>query len=211
MERDPPIARIILNRLRRQGQHQGRDAGHAKSTIVLHEADRDREIKVVIIKANGKSFCGGHVARWGPDENPYPDFGNTFEDLYKGTADLFPWPTRCICGSSRKADDLADLHGYCMGGGDLSRPADRLLRGVGGRVFSDAACAGSLGEPGGHTMIEPWLLMNWHRTMDLAAAGADAVGAASARLGSCSTRWCRARISRTSSRRWPARSSHDPR
>ena len=26
--------------------------------------------------------------------------------------------------------------------------------------------AQSLGEPGGHTMIEPWLLMNWHRTMD---------------------------------------------
>ena len=26
--------------------------------------------------------------------------------------------------------------------------------------------AQSLGEPGGHTMIEPWLMMNWHRTMD---------------------------------------------
>ncbi|MFZ0903702.1 MAG: enoyl-CoA hydratase/isomerase family protein, partial [Mycobacterium sp.] len=73
-ERDPPIARIILNRA---------DKANTKdATLVqevddcLHEADRDREIKVVILKANGNGFCGGHVARWGPDENPYPDFGD---------------------------------------------------------------------------------------------------------------------------------------
>jgi enoyl-CoA hydratase/carnithine racemase len=63
-ERDPPIARIILNRVDR--------ANTKDATLVtevddcLHEADRDREIKVVIIKANGKGFCGGHVARWAP-------------------------------------------------------------------------------------------------------------------------------------------------
>jgi len=67
-ERDPPIARIILNRADR--------ANTKDATLVtevdacLHEADRDRDIKVVVIKANGKGFCGGHVARWGPDENP---------------------------------------------------------------------------------------------------------------------------------------------
>ena len=78
-EREPPIARIILNRV---------DKANTKDAVLvtevddcLHEADRDREIKVVILKANGKGFCGGHVARWGPDENPYPDFGDTFEDL----------------------------------------------------------------------------------------------------------------------------------
>ena len=90
-ERDPPIARIILNRADKANT---KDATLVQEVdACLHEADRDREIKVVILKANGKGFCGGHVARWGPDENPYPDFGDTFEDLYKGTADLFLWPT----------------------------------------------------------------------------------------------------------------------
>jgi len=75
-ERDPPIARIILNRADKANT---KDATLVQEVdACLHEADRDREIKVVIIKANGKGFCGGHVARWGPDENPYPDFGETF-------------------------------------------------------------------------------------------------------------------------------------
>lgn len=56
-KREPPIARIILNRAEK--------ANTKDATLVqevddcLHEADRDREIKVVIIKANGKGFCGG--------------------------------------------------------------------------------------------------------------------------------------------------------
>ncbi len=45
------------------------------------------------------------MARWGPDENPYPDFGDTFEDLYKGTADLFLWPTLYLW-EFPKIDDL---------------------------------------------------------------------------------------------------------
>lgn len=95
-EREPPIARIVLNRV---------DKANTKDAVLvtevddcLHEADRDKDIKVVIIKANGKGFCGGHVARWGPDENPYPDFGRPSK-----TSTRAP-PTcscgrRCICGS----------------------------------------------------------------------------------------------------------------
>lgn len=86
-EREPPIARIILNRPEKANTKDSQMVLEVDQC--LHEADRDREIKVVILKANGKGFCGGHVARWGAGENPYPDFGNTFEDQYKGTADLF--------------------------------------------------------------------------------------------------------------------------
>ena len=78
-EREPPIARIILNRVDKANTKDAQLVQEVDEC--LHEADRDKEIKVVILKANGKGFCGGHVARWGPDENPYPDFGNTFEDL----------------------------------------------------------------------------------------------------------------------------------
>ena len=160
-ERDPPIARIILNRV---------DKANTKdATLVtevdncLHEADRDREIKVVILKANGKGFCGGHVARWGPDENPYPDFGDTFEDLYKGTADLFLWPTLYLWEFPKPT--ISQIHGYCMGGGIyLGLLTDFCVASE--DAYFQMPLAQSLGEPGGHTMIEPWLLMNWHRTMD---------------------------------------------
>jgi enoyl-CoA hydratase len=68
-EREPPIARIILNR---PDKANTKDAQLVQDVdACLHEADRDKEVKVVILKANGKGFCGGHVARWGPDENPY--------------------------------------------------------------------------------------------------------------------------------------------
>jgi enoyl-CoA hydratase/carnithine racemase len=160
-EREPPIARIILNR---PDKANTKDASLVQEVdACLHEADRDKDIKVVILKANGKGFCGGHVARWGPDENPYPDFGDTFEDLYKGTADLFLWPTLYLWEFPKPT--ISQIHGYCMGGGiylglltDFSVASED--------AYFQMPLAQSLGEPGGHTMIEPWLLMNWHRTMD---------------------------------------------
>ncbi len=167
-EREPPIARIILNR---PDKANTKDATLVQEVdACLHEADRDKEIKVVILKANGKGFCGGHVARWGPDENPYPDFGDTFEDLYKGTADLFLWPTLYLWEFPKPT--ISQIHGYCMGGGiylglltDFSVASED--------AYFQMPLAQSLGEPGGHTMIEPWLLMNWHRDDGLVAFGAN--------------------------------------
>ena len=61
-EREPPIARIILNR---PDKANPKDAPLVQEVdACLKEADRDKEIKVVILKATGKGFCGGHVARW---------------------------------------------------------------------------------------------------------------------------------------------------
>ena len=134
-EREPPIARIILNRPEKANT---KDATLVQEVdACLREADRDKEIKVVILKANGKGFCGGHVARWGPDENPYPDFGDTFEDLYKGTADLFLWPTLYLWEFPKPT--ISQIHGYCMGGGIYLGSAHRLLRRIRGRVLPDAA------------------------------------------------------------------------
>jgi len=143
-EREPPIARIILNRV---------DKANTKDSVLvsevdscLHEADRDKEIKVVIIKANGKGFCGGHVARWGPDENPYPDFGDTFEDLYKGTADLFLWPTLYLWEFPKPT--ISAIHGYCMGGGIyLGLLTDFCVASE--DAYFQMPLAQSLGEPGG--------------------------------------------------------------
>ena len=172
------MARIILNRP---------DKANTKDAILvqevdacLREADRDKEIKVVILKANGKGFCGGHVARWGPDENPYPDFGDTFEDLYKGTADLFLWPTLYLWEFPKPT--ISQIHGYCMGGGIyLGLLTDFCV--ASDDAYFQMPLAQSLGEPGGHTMIEPWLLMNWHRTMDWLLLGANAFRGRGTRVG----------------------------
>jgi enoyl-CoA hydratase len=160
-EKDGPVARIILNRPEK--------ANTKDSVLVrevdacLHDADRDRDVKVVVLKANGKGFCGGHVARWGPGEEPYPEFGETFEDLYKGTADLFLWPTLYLWEFPKIT--ISQVHGYCLGGGVyLGLLTDFVV--ASDDAYFQMPLAQSLGEPGGHTMIEPWITMNWHRTMD---------------------------------------------
>ena len=147
----------------RQGQYQGCGPCHRSRPVARTRPTATNEIKVVILKANGKGFCGGHVARWGPDEDPYPDFGNTFEELYKGTADLFLWPTLYLWEFPKPT--ISQIHGYCMGVGiDLGLLTDFCVASE--DAYFQMPLAQSLGEPGGHTMIEPWLMMNWHRTMD---------------------------------------------
>lgn len=142
------------------------------------------------------------MARWGPDENPYPDFGETFEDLYKGTADLFLWPTLYLWEFPKPT--ISAIHGYCMGGGIyLGLLTDFCV--ASDDAYFQMPLAQSLGEPGGHTMIEPWLLMNWHRTMDWLLL-APPCPHSKPSTGGCSTGWCRAKTWKPPSRRWPTRS-----
>ena len=97
-EREPPIARIILNRADKANT---KDATLVQEVdACLHEADRDREIKVVIIKANGKGFCGGHVARWVPTRILIPISGTRSRISIKAPPTFF-CGRRCICGSFR--------------------------------------------------------------------------------------------------------------
>ncbi|EUA49875.1 enoyl-CoA hydratase/isomerase family protein [Mycobacterium xenopi 3993] len=51
----------------------------------------------------------------GSRREPYPEFGTTFEELYKGTADLFLWPTLYLWEFPKPT--ISQIHGYCMGGG----------------------------------------------------------------------------------------------
>jgi enoyl-CoA hydratase/carnithine racemase len=66
-EKDGPIARIILNNPERANA-QTSQMVHSVNEA-LDDAQYDYDIKVVIIKANGKGFCSGHV----PDGS-YPEF-----------------------------------------------------------------------------------------------------------------------------------------
>ncbi len=58
VEREGPVARLILNR---PGKHNAMPF-RAFDTLVasLHEAEEDDSVKVIILKGNGPSFCAGH-------------------------------------------------------------------------------------------------------------------------------------------------------
>ena len=90
-EKDGPIARIILNRP---------EAANAQSSAMvwdvencLKDAENDYNIKVVILKANGRGFCSGHDM--GPGGGPaYAEFKEAAEygHPWAGQAKLFTWP-----------------------------------------------------------------------------------------------------------------------
>jgi enoyl-CoA hydratase len=58
VEKDGPIARLILNR---PGKHNALPfASFGRLVEALHEAEDDDDVKVIILKGNGPSFCAGH-------------------------------------------------------------------------------------------------------------------------------------------------------
>ena len=58
LEKDGPVARLILNRPEKHNAL--RFAGLDELVEALHEAEDDDEIKVIILKGRGPSFCAGH-------------------------------------------------------------------------------------------------------------------------------------------------------
>ena len=69
----------------------------------------------MILKANGKGFCAGHVIA-GPDA--YPEFVESMTGIGKnwiGSRQLFLWPTLRFFEFPKPM--IAQVHGYCLGGG----------------------------------------------------------------------------------------------
>src|ERR1700712_3177890 len=58
LEKDGSIARLIFNRPEKSNAMSFDDATLLVS--LLHEAEDDDDIKVIILKGRGKSFCAGH-------------------------------------------------------------------------------------------------------------------------------------------------------
>ena len=159
-EREPPIARIILNRVDKANTKDSRLVREVDDC--LHEADRDSDIKVVIIKANGNGFSAATWLAGVPTRTRIPRWQHV-----RGALQGHRRPVSVADAVSvgvLEADDLPDprlLHG---GGIYLGLLTDFCVASE--DAYFQMPLAQSLGEPGGHTMIEPWLLMNWHRTMD---------------------------------------------
>ncbi|HLG68516.1 MAG TPA: enoyl-CoA hydratase-related protein [Acidimicrobiales bacterium] len=155
------IARIILNFPEKANAQDSRLAWDVDAC--LDEADRDYEVKVVILKSNGKGFCAGHAIFAGPQEEVYPDFYHSIEhtgSAWKGQLDLFVWPVLHLWEFPKPT--IAQVHGYCLGGGTYYGLLTDMTVASEDAYFQMPLVQG-LGLPGGETMIEPYVFMNWKR------------------------------------------------
>ncbi|HVW79491.1 MAG TPA: enoyl-CoA hydratase-related protein [Mycobacteriales bacterium] len=158
-EKEGPIARVILNwpeKANAQDQVMAEEVDAA-----LYDAERDYDIKVVILKANGKGFCSGHVVA--NMAQAYPEFAKETAargSAWKAQSDIFVKPVMNLWEFAKPT--IAQVHGYCVGGGTHYGLTTDMV------VASDDAYFGypplqGFGMPSGECSIEPWVFMNWRR------------------------------------------------
>jgi enoyl-CoA hydratase len=158
-EKEGHVARVILNRPERANA-QNSQLVHDFDDL-LTKAENDFDVKVVIIKANGRGFCSGHDLGGGADS--YPEFMESLEAFgspYKGTQDLFLWPVLRLWEFRKPT--IAQVHGYAIGGGTYFAWLPDIVIASDDAYFQMPLIHG-LNLPGGETMIEPWVFMNYHR------------------------------------------------
>jgi enoyl-CoA hydratase len=161
-EKDGPIARIILNRPEKANAQNSPMVWDVENS--LKDAEADYAIKVVIMKANGRGFCAGHDVGGGPGP-AYPEFVEAMEagHPWGGPATLFLWPMLHLWEFQKPT--VAAVHGYCVGGGTYFALLNDIVVAAEDAYFQMPLPQG-LGFPGGETMIEPWVMMNFHRAYE---------------------------------------------
>jgi enoyl-CoA hydratase len=126
-------------------------SGELKTALVerFHEADRDPSTSVVVLRAEGRSFCAGYdispnPARAARRGNALAWHASLTDDA---TLELTPW--------SMKKPVIASVQGHCLGGGcelamvcDLTIAADDALFGEPEIRFSNV----------GPVMVMPWVI-----------------------------------------------------
>jgi enoyl-CoA hydratase len=162
-EKDGPVARIVLNVPEKANIQTAQQVWDMDEALEL--ADRDDEVKVLVLKANGEGFCAGH-AIVGPDEmgEVYPTTGPTPERTWKHHHyGLFLWPPLRLWEFPKAT--IAQVHGYCVGGGTVYGLLTDLTIASDDAYFQMPLPQG-FGLPGAQTMIEPWVLMNFKRAAE---------------------------------------------
>ena len=161
-EREGHIARIILN--------QPEKANAESSAMVhdvetcLHDAETDYEVRVVILKANGSGFCAGHmIGREGTAYEEFREAGEKVGSAWMPQFELFVWPVLHLWEFPKPI--IAQVHGYAIGGGTYFALLPDITICSEDAYFQMPLVQG-LGLPGGETMIEPWVFMNWKRASE---------------------------------------------
>ena len=160
-ESDGAIARITLNDPKRANTQSSEMVWGVDDALT--RARRDHEIKVVILKANGKGFCAGHIPTGGA---AYPEFKANLDakgTVWEGQTELFLTPMLALWEFPKPT--IAQVHGYALGGGSYWALLPDLTVASDDAYFQMPLVQG-MGLPGGETMIEPWLFMNWKKTAE---------------------------------------------
>ncbi|TPG31697.1 enoyl-CoA hydratase-related protein [Mycolicibacterium hodleri] len=158
-EKAGAIARITLNWPEKANAQDQKLAEEVDAA--LFDADRDYDVKVVILKANGKGFCSGHAI--GDNATDYPAFAEGAARTgtpWKAQTDLFVKPTLNLWEFSKPT--IAQVHGYCLGGGTHYGLTTDIVIASEDAYFSYPPLQG-FGMPSGECSIEPWVFMNWRR------------------------------------------------
>jgi len=163
-ESDGAIARIILDDPARANAQSSEMVWGVDDALRL--ARRDHAIKVVILKANGKGFCSGHIPT-----GDYPEFHANREakgTVWEAQSELFLWPMLALWEFPKPT--IAQVHGYALGGGSYWALLPDLTVASEDAYFQ-MPLVQAMGLPGGETMIEPWLFMNWKKTAEYLLTG----------------------------------------
>jgi enoyl-CoA hydratase len=158
-EKEGAIARVTLNWPEKANAQDQKLAEEVDAALL--DADRDFDIKVLIIKANGKGFCSGHAI--GNNAVDYPEFVEGFKHTgtpWKAQTDLFVKPILNLWEFSKPT--IAQVHGYCVGGGTHYGLTTDIVIAADDAYFSYPPLQG-FGMPSGECSIEPWVFMNWRR------------------------------------------------
>jgi enoyl-CoA hydratase len=127
----------------------------------LDLAEADYDVKVVLIKANGKGFCSGHDGT-----GNYPEFDENRErtgTTWTGQSTLFLGPVLRLWEFPKPT--VAAVHGYAAGGGSYWALLPDLTI-VSEDAWFQMPHVKLMGLPGAETMIEPWLFMSSKRTYE---------------------------------------------
>lgn len=160
-ESDAPLARIVLNCPERANAQSSEMVWQVNQALDL--AENDSQIKVVVIKGNGRGFCAGHAM--GGAET-YPEFVESQEAIgsnWIGSRKLFLGPTLRFYEFPKPM--IAQVHGYALGGGTYWAFLPDITVASEDAYFQMPLVQG-LGFPGGETMIEPWTFMNRKRAAE---------------------------------------------
>jgi enoyl-CoA hydratase len=160
-ETDGAVARITLNAPDKANAQSSEMVWQVDEALTL--AERDYDVKVVVLKANGKGFCSGHMMG-GPET--YPEFVESIDRIgsnWIGSRELFLWPTLRFYEFPKPM--IAQVHGYCLGGGTYWAYLPDITIASDDAYFQMPLVQG-LGFPGGETMVEPWTFMNRKRAAE---------------------------------------------
>ena len=162
-QKDGPVARATLD--------YAQKANIQTSDLVfdldecLDDAEQDYAVKVLVIDANGPGFSAGHVVAGSPGTEMREIDRSTAElgSPWKGQWDIYGTPVLKLWDFSKIT--IAQVHGYCLGGGTVWGLLTDLTVASEDAYFQFPVLQG-MAMPTMETGIEPWLFMNWKRASE---------------------------------------------